>query len=266
MWLKCKNTAFDDISNALKDISLAGLLGLHDVRQRYIRSILGPFWLTISMGVMIGTIGIVFGNIFASPKESFLPFLAVGIIVWTFIATTISEGCQAFISAEHIIKQLPVPLTTHILRVVWRNLIIFAHNLLILPFLCFLLGTPLHDSALLAIPGLVLLSFNMVWIALLLAIICTRFRDLTQIVNSVLQVFFYLTPIIWMPSLITHKHSHFILEFNPFYHFIAVVRAPLLNQYPENMNWFMMLGTSLVGWLVTLVIYSKYKDKIAYWL
>ncbi|MCW1776911.1 ABC transporter permease [Pantoea ananatis] len=123
--------AVSDIASALKKYQLAGLLGWQDVRQRYRRSALGPFWLTISMAVMIATIGIVFSQILKTPLQEFLPFLAVGLIVWGFISTVVNEGCGAFISSETIIKQLPIPLFVHVMRLVWRNLIILAHNIVI---------------------------------------------------------------------------------------------------------------------------------------
>ena len=266
MSIKIHNSALSDINSALKNISLAGLLGFHDVKQRYIRSKLGPFWLTISMGVMIGTIGVVFGNIFNSPIETFLPFLTLGIIVWTFISTSISEGCQSFISAEHLIKQLPIPLFTHILRNWWRNLIIFAHNLLIVPIVFLFFGIDFSWSYLLAIPGLVLLSVNLLWMSLFLAIICTRFRDLAQIVNSILQVFFYLTPIIWMPSLINNARLDFFLQMNPFYHLLVLVREPLLGGDRALISFTVSLFTAVLGWLFTLVFFSKFRQRIAYWL
>src|SRR5690606_38293826 len=99
-----------DISAAIREYSLVGMLGWQDVRQRYRRSVLGPFWLTISMGIMIFTIGVVFGHIFKTPMQEFLPFLAIGLILWGFISSVITEGCMGFIAAEGIIKQLPIPL------------------------------------------------------------------------------------------------------------------------------------------------------------
>lgn len=266
MSMNIQKMSLSDIALALKNFSLAGLLGFHDVKQRYIRSKLGPFWLTISMGVMIGTIGVVFGNIFNSPIETFLPFLTLGIIAWTFISTTISEGCHSFISTEHLIKQLPIPLFTHILRNWWRNLIILAHNLLIVPIVYLILDNGVSWSFLLVIPGILILSINLLWMSLFLAIICTRFRDLAQIVNSILQVFFYLTPIIWMPSLINNERLGFLLQLNPFYHFVVLIREPLLGGSEVFLSWLVTILIALCGWLITLILFTKFRHRIAYWL
>lgn len=259
-------TATLDIIAAVKRHSLVGMLGWQDVRQRYRRSALGPFWLTISMGVMIGTIGIVFGKIFKSPMQEFLPFLAIGMILWNFVSAVVMEGCAGFISAEGIIKQLPLPMFVHILRMMWRNLLILAHNIVIFPLVLIAVGKPLDWVALASIPGLLVAVANLTWMALLLAILCARYRDLPQIVASLLQVVFYLTPIMWMPHLIPERAGIYLLNANPIFHLLEIVRAPLLGQLPSATNWTVALVMAAAGWLFALVIYGRYKRRIAYWL
>jgi lipopolysaccharide transport system permease protein len=258
--------AVADIAAAINRYSLVGMLGWQDVLQRYRRSTLGPFWLTISMGVLIGTIGVVFSQLFEAPVEEFIPFLALGIILWNFILSVLTEGCTGFISAEAVIKQLPIPLFVHILRLFWRNIIIFGHNFVIFPVVLMVVGKPLSWLALLSIIGFMLLLFNLVWVALVLAVFCARYRDMPQIVASVLQVFFYLTPIIWMPSILPERASLYLLEFNPFYHLLEIVRAPLLGYEPSYLNWVVSLVLGLIGWISAIVFYGTYKRRIAYWL
>jgi ABC-type polysaccharide/polyol phosphate export permease len=259
-------TAIRDIAAAMRRSSLVGMLGWQDVRQRYRRSALGPFWLTISMGVMIGTIGLVFGQIFKTPLTEFLPFLAAGMILWSFFSSVIMEGCSGFISAEHIIKQLPIPLFVHIMRMIWRNILILLHNIVIFPLVLFAVGRPLNLVALVAIPGFALAVVNLAWVALLLGVLCARYRDLPQIVGSALQVAFYLTPIMWMPEHLPQRAGMFLLDFNPVYHVLAVVRAPLLGAAPSALNWEVSIGLAVFGWLLALALYGRYKRRIAYWL
>lgn len=258
--------ALSDIAAALKRHHLVGVLGWQDVRQRYRRSALGPFWITLGMGVMIGTIGIVFGQIFNSPMHDFFPFLAAGTILWSFMSAVISEGSLGFISAEAIVKQLPIPLFVHMLRMVWRNLLILGHNIVIFPLVLIAVGKPLTWVALLSIPGLMLTIVNLTWIALALGILCARYRDLPQIVNSVLQVVFYLTPIMWMPKLLPARAGVYLLDSNPFYHMIEIVRAPLLGGYASLTNWGVSLALAVLGWTFTVVFFGRYRNRIAYWL
>jgi len=257
-------SALLDIVSAIKRMPLVGTLGWQDVRARYRRSALGPFWITLSMGVMIGTIGIVFGQIFQSPMQEFLPFLTIGMVLWTFIATVVTEGATGFISAEGIIKQLPIPLFVHIMRMIWRNLLIFFHNLVIFPIVLLVVGKPIGWIALLSIPGLALNILNLGWIVLLLAIICARYRDLPQMVASVLQVVFYLTPVMWLPSLL--RSRMYLLDSNPFYHLLEITRGPLLGQTPSATNWLVAVVMAVVGWIVALLVFGRYRRRIAYWL
>jgi len=255
-----------DIVSAMRRLPLVGVLGWQDVRARYRRSALGPFWITLSMGVMIGTIGIVFGQIFKSPMHEFLPFLTIGMILWTFVASVVTEGATGFISAESIIKQLPIPLFVHIMRMIWRNFLILLHNFVIFPVVLLIVGKSVGWTALLSIPGLLLDIVNLGWIVLILAVVCARYRDLPQMVSSVLQVIFYLTPVMWMPSLLPARAGTFLLDLNPFYHMLEIARAPLLGQLPSTANWVIAGTMAVAGWVVALLIFGRYKRRIAYWL
>ncbi|MGY3232366.1 ABC-type polysaccharide/polyol phosphate export permease [Luteibacter sp. HA06] len=266
MPLRSSMIAIRDVTAAMRRGSLIRMLGWQDVRQRYRRSALGPFWLTISMGVMIGTIGIVFGQIFKTPMHEFLPFLAAGMILWAFFSSVVMEGCTGFISAESIIKQLPIPLFVHILRMIWRNILILLHNIVILPLVFLAVGRGIGWEALLCIPGFVLAAINLTWVALLLAVLCARYRDLPQIVGSALQVVFYLTPIMWMPGHLPQRAGMYLLDLNPVYHVLSVVRSPLLGDMPTALDWYVSGGLAVAGWVFAILLYGRYKRRIAYWL
>lgn len=255
-----------DIVKTLKNYSLVGMMGWQDVRHRYKRSSLGAFWLTISMGVMILTMGVIFGKIFNTPMREFLPFLSMGMILWGFISATATDGCQVFSASHHVIKQLDIPLFSHVARVLWRNIIIFGHNLIIFPVVILAVGAPITWTMLLCIPGFLILTLNLAWITLLLGIVCARYRDLSPIIASVLQILFYLTPIMWMPDRLPQRASLYLVDSNPFYHLIAVVRSPLLGHAPTTLNWVAALSFALCGWFMTLLVYARYQRRIAYWL
>ena len=135
-------SAVRDIREALRKYHLIGTLGWQDVATRYRRSRVGAFWLTINIAVMIGALGLVFGTIFGQPMREFLPFLAVGLIVWNFIYSSINEGCTALSDASGIVLQVKMPLCVHLARVMWKNLIILGHNLLIVPLVFLVFWRP----------------------------------------------------------------------------------------------------------------------------
>jgi lipopolysaccharide transport system permease protein len=161
---------------------------------------------------------------------------------------------------------LPIPLFVHILRVIWRNLLILAHNIVILPLVLLVFSKPLNWLGLLSIPGLILVVINLSWIALILGVICARYRDLPQIVSSLLQILFYLTPIMWIPNLLPQRAARYLLDLNPAYHLLEIIRSPLLGQSPTMTNWGVSLIMAFIGWIITLVVYGRYKRRITYWL
>ena len=245
----------------------AFMLGWHDVKQAYRRSALGPFWLTIGMAVQISTMGLVFGLIFKTQLTEYLPFLATSVIVWGFISSSINEGCMTFIASEAMIKQLNLPHYQYVLRTLWRNLVSAGHNFLILPivFLVFwrFPGLPLLGF----IPGLVILMLNISWVVGLIGLASARFRDMPPIVSSVMTIAFYVTPVMWYPKLIENNSlAHMLLGLNPIYHWLQIVRLPILGQWPTFENWGLALLSAGIGWLVTLGTFKKYKNMIAYWV
>lgn len=255
-----------DVVVSIGQVRLPLYLAVSDIRQRYRRSSLGPFWITISTGVMITSIGLIFGGLFKSPMAEFLPFLTVGLIVWGLISTSIIESTSVFVGAESIIKQLPIPLFSHVLRMMFRNIYIFSHNSIIYPIVCLIFQKSINLNILLVVPGFIILILNLLWLNLFLGIVCSRFRDLTQIVNSFLQVVFYITPIIWMPSLLQAKNRVFVLDWNPFYHLLEIVRAPLLGNPPTIFNWLFSVALLFAGWTLSIAFFNKYRNRIAYWL
>lgn len=256
----------NDVCQAIERRSLIFMLGWQDIKQRYRRSKLGPFWLTISMGVMIGMIGLVFGQVFKSPMQEYLPFLASGIIIWTFFSSCLMEGSSAFIDAAGMIRQLSLPLSIYPARVIWRNLVIMGHNIIILPFVFLCVGKGISWTLLLVIPGLCLVLLNVFWMSLVLGTICARFRDMPQIVNSLLQVFFYVTPVIWMPNALNPRSANLLMDPNPIYHLMQIIRAPLLGQAPTPLNWCVASTLALLGLCFAGMLFGIYKKRIAYWL
>ncbi len=256
--------ALRDVAEGARAFRLWGMLGWQDIRQRYRRSTLGPFWLTISMGALVGGLGLLYAGLFKLDVSDYLPFVAAGLILWGLISGLITEGCDAFIGAEGIIKQVNLPLSVHVYRVVWRNSIVFAHNVVIYAAAAVIFSIQPGWAGLLALPGLALLCLNGVWVGLLLGLVSARFRDVPQIAASIVQVAFFLTPIIWKPELLPDRA--FILHLNPFFHLLELVRAPLLGQAPGLVSWLAVAGITLGGWLVTLFMYRRYRWRIAYWV
>jgi lipopolysaccharide transport system permease protein len=177
----------------------------------------------------------------------------------------VTEGCQAFISAEAMIKQMRLPFTAHACRTLWRNVIILGHNLVIvfLVLVVFGIGPSLQMLAAL-LAAIVVSVLNALWVALSLGLVCARYRDVPPIVGTLLQILFFLTPILWHPSLLPGRQR--IVDWNPLHHFFEIIRAPLLGQMPSAISWAVVVSVTLLGWVVTFVLFRKYRGRIAYWV
>ena len=257
---------YRDIHAGLVRYHLIGTLGWQDVATRYRRSRIGAFWLTINMAVLIVSIGFLFGRLFGQPLDDFLPYLAVGQIIWGFMATCISDGCGAFSSSSGIVLQVRMPLSVHVARALWSNLIILGHNLLIIPLVFLFFLKPVSPVALLAIPGFLVLLVNVAWMMLMAGVVCARFRDVSQIVQNAMQVLYFLTPIMWTAETMQGRVGTLILNLNPFNSLLDIVRSPILGQYPETLHWIIAVAMAVVGWLATLIFFGNRLKRLAYWL
>lgn len=255
-----------DILRSLKKNNLIRMLGWQDMTLRYRRSKLGPFWITISMGIQILTMGLIFGQLFDASIHRFLPFLAIGVIVWSYISAIISGGCLAFIHATGIITQLDLPMAFHLFRLVWSSCLFFAHNVIIIPLVFLAMLYPVNWNCLLFIPGLILLTINLAWMGMFTGIFCTRFRDFPQLIGSILQVFFYITPIMWMPEQVPKKAGLLLLNMNPFHYLISLVRDPLMGEVPTLTTYIVTVSMAVIGWIAAAALLGRYRDRIAYWL
>jgi ABC-2 type transport system permease protein len=262
--------AFDDVRGGWRQRPLWGHLAWQDIRQRYRRSVLGPIWITISMAVTAIALGVLYAGLFGNDLAVQLPYILVGFIVWTFISGCISEGSEVFIANEGLIKQLPAPLSVHVYRLVWRQILLFGHNLIVYVVMLVIFPQSLGWQSLTAFLAFVLLAVNGAWVALLLGIVTTRFRDLTPITQSLVQLLFFLTPIVWIyDDLIKNAavaERARLVEFNPLLHFIEIIRQPMLGQEQHLRHWVVVLVISVLGWAVTLVALRRFRSRISYWV
>ncbi len=250
-----------------KTLGIGLMLGWQDIRQSYRRSVFGQLWITIGMAVTIAAIGIVFGTIFGTPLQIFLPYLASGLITWGLIAGILNDGNMAFISSEGMIKQLPLPKIVYIVRVVWRNVIVSAHNIIIFPIVVLIVGGSTSWAILLWPLGVLLALLALSGLALVFGIVAARYRDLPQIVSAALTVAFYVTPVIWIrDSVGDNELVTALVSLNPLNHILQVARMPLIGQYPTLENWTWVIVSAAIFWSVGMLLFRRFEKRIAYWV
>jgi ABC-type polysaccharide/polyol phosphate export permease len=253
-----------DIVAGVRSIYIWPMLGWQDIKQRYRRSVIGPFWLTLSYGAMIAGMGPLYGRLLQQDIGAYLPYLATSFVAWILISSILTDACGAFIGSEGYIKQVKLPLTVYVLRLVWKNVLIFAHNFAIV-IIVMLIYPPSMNWTLLLIPaGVLMVALNGVWVGLLLGLLCARFRDLPQVVASFVQIAFFLTPVMWRQEMLGSKQ--WMVDLNPLYHFIEIVRAPLTSSSNASGSWVAVVLITILGFSITLLIFSRYRSRVAYWV
>jgi ABC-type polysaccharide/polyol phosphate export permease len=264
--------AFTDLTGGWAQRELWGHLGWQDIKQRYRRSVLGPIWITISMAVTAIALGILYAGLFGNDLSVQLPYILVGFIVWAFISGCILEGAEVFTANEGLMKHLPAPLSVHVYRLIWRQTLLFAHNMLVYLIMLVVFPQPLSWTVLAVFPALALLALNGAWVALLFGMVTARFRDLAPITQSLVQLMFFLTPIVWIYDDLLNSPNPAIAErarlaeFNPFLHFVEIVRRPLLGEDQLLRQWVIVLVITVVGWALTLVVLRRYRSRVTYWV
>jgi len=239
-------------------------MGWQDIKRRYRRSLLGPFWLTLTLAALVTAIGLLYGRLMGQPLDRYVPHVALGFIAWQFISGVLSEGCQVFVSHAGWIRNLRLPLSTFVYKTIWQHLLMMAHNALVYLGVLIIFGIVPGWAVLLVVPALAVIVLNGTWAALLLGLASARFRDIPPIVQSILRVVMFVTPILWIPSQLGAR-AHLAL-YNPFAYFVELLRAPLLGAVPSQTTWALALAVTGVGWVVTLLFFAKFRSRVAYWL
>jgi ABC-type polysaccharide/polyol phosphate export permease len=257
--------AFRDLRASVERIDLAWSLAWHDVVSRYRGSILGPLWITLSMGLMVLGIGVLWGELFRVPLHEFMPFVALGIVFFGTVTTTINEGCETFVQAAGMLSQTSLPMFTFVWRTVLRNLINLAHHIVIVLAVLVYYGFWRVANYPVALLGLLLLVVNVSWISMLVAIVSARFRDIPQIVASITQAAAIMTPVFWLPDRIPPRY-HLILDANPFYHLLQGVRAPLMGQGVAPHTFAFLAAMAVVGWALVFSVFANTRRRIVHYL
>ncbi|WP_127754103.1 ABC transporter permease [Devosia sp. 1566] len=254
-----------DVWQGLRQREFWTTFAWNDVKARYRRSRIGQFWITISVGLFVLGVGLVYSGIFGIPMAEYMPRVAVAYVVWTFISTVIIGGCRTFIDASAIMQQRVFPFSVHAYRLVARELLILMHNALVVVAVWLAFGIGLGPEALWVIPGLFLLAYVSFWLCMIFGIVSARYRDVPPIVQSLVSVLFFVTPVLWTGDRLG-DNSELILHLNPFAYLIAIIRDPLLGRPFDPATWLVVLMIAAVVTALGLLAMRMTSKKLAYWL
>lgn len=257
-----KNSGF---IKALKSWRIWYFLGKYDILQRYRGSVLGPFWITISTSITVLSMGYLYGILFGIDRATYLPYFATGMITWNFISMIINESTKIFYESKPYMENINLSCMIYIYRLIFRNLIVFLHNFPVYITIAVIYKMHITLNLFFLIPGVFILCLNGVFFGSIIAFISTRFPDVGSMVSSILQIIFFVTPVMWSPANLPEKY-HLFLTYNPFYYFVNLLRNPLLGQAYNRHEITGIITLTFIGLVLSLVILRYYSRRVIFWL
>ncbi|TDQ51111.1 ABC transporter permease [Permianibacter aggregans] len=253
-----------DISLAIRSYHLWGYLSWQDIRLRYRRSKIGPLWITLSMALFCLALGFVYSKLFNADLKEYLPFLSFGYIAWSFVSGLTTEMPNIFVDSSAYFKDIRLNPLVVIARAFSRATIIFAHNLIIVVGIWFYFDMFPGWNLLQIFPSLALVVCNLFFIGVCLAIVGARFRDIAPIVQSLVQIVFFITPIFWFPRLL--PEGSLIIHLNPYGYFVDLIRSPLLGQSVAFDTWVASVLVLFLSAFAASWLYRAKSARIPFWV
>lgn len=251
----------------IRNLRLPAVMAMSEIKIRYARTSLGPWWQTINMIVLSLVLSFVFTKVFNMPGEQYIPFLITGLIFWNFLQGILVESSICLVNSRNLILNTTNPIWIYPFKLVFKVLIQFFHHALLIPIIIFYFKIDFNLIAIMSfLMGIFVTIFIMLQIASILSILGSRFNDLEQVATNVVQVLFYATPIIWMPSLALGRE--FFLEYNPFYHVINIMRIPVIDGDMQIWQSSLLVSIILLAFLILLnyFVYRRFSKMVSYWV
>ena len=258
------NILFNEIKNGFKEIRIWSRLAKMAIDTQYKQNTLGPFWISVNTAILVVAFSIVYGEILSVNLADHMIYVASGLICWYLYSSAILKGCMAFIVSRQLILQLPLPLSVHVFRLIYQELLIFFYNLPVLIFVCLLFKRDIGYEIFAILPAFVLIVVNIYFSVFLLAIIATRYRDVTSTVQALVTPMMFLTPIIWSVDSLDARPA--FVSFNPLYHMIEIWRSPITGSPFPYESWLFTIALTLIVIVMTGLFYKKYCNRVAFWL
>ena len=257
--------ALKDISESYKKFPVALFFAWGDTKARYRRSVIGPFWLVLGTAIGIAGLGYLWSAILKIDYADFFPSLAAGLIIWQLISGCITEAASVFTRNAGLIRNIPLPLGFFAIQLLFKHLVNFSHNLIVLVVILLIFpAAKLGWVHLQVIPGFLVLLGNLLWILLLIGMIGARYRDIEPLIGAFMPMLFFLTPVIYKPNHLGAIEG--ITWFNPLTYLITLVRDPVLGAPVPDFVWVSTILALVLGWTGTLFIMAKKYNRLAFWV
>jgi homopolymeric O-antigen transport system permease protein len=238
-----------------------------DTSLRYRSQALGAFWMVAGTLAFVVLLGTLYSRVLNADSEIYYAHIATGYVLWIFIQQCLRKSAPIFKKNRDMIQNGYVKYVDYVLRLIAGNLINLSYNLLIV--LGAILLTPVQftsaDFALLLTVPLFLLAI--LGICFLLSVVGARYHDVSELMQTLLRLFFFITPIIWMPSAAGKGAAiGAFIYLNPFYYLLEIIRGPLVYSI---VPWFeigIVAAAIPVIWLMAALAYARARPYVPLWI
>lgn len=258
--------AGSDLSAGLRMWRTWTYLAFETVKNQYRRTVLGPWWITLQMAAFVLGLAAIFSQILNADLKQFLPYVAVGLLVFNLLSGLTRAAAGVFTGAADTMKSTRQPLSNLVLQRVAVELIQFGHNALI--FLVFIaVGlVPVRLTILLGLPMLILIVINGVALGFWLGTTVARFRDVDPLVTSILQVLVFFTPVFYRLEDLDRGSRGALLGWNPFLYLLEATRAPLIGAHLRPSMYIGSAVVTAVNLMLAVVVYVRHRSRLPYWV
>lgn len=236
-----------------------------DVVCQYRRSRIGPWWETLNAVVMIAGLSVVSAAVFNGDAKSNVGYVGLGVVTWAVITSAISDGAMALVKSANFILNSNISIDLYVGRTAFKIFITFCHNIVLYFVGLALFLVPLSWTALLAIPGVIILFINAIWVVTALSIFCARYRDVEPIVRNLLQLAFFATPVFWNYHQLPPDRA-FLIQYNVLFYLIEMVRRPLLGEIPPASYYYVAIGFTVFGYALAYMAYRSLRRQMAFFV
>ena len=234
-----------------------------DIRGKYKGSFLGVLWSFINPLLSVLVYAIVFPYIMRIKVENYLIYLITGIIPWTFFTSSINMGIISILSNADIIKKVYFPRIILPISTVTSCLVNFLISCIIILLFC--IGSGIGISIYLVwLPLVVIIQYIMLLgFTFILSAIEMYMRDIEHIVNFILSMAFYVTPILYTPDIFPDNLA-WVLKINPMAYLVSAYRSIFFYQEMPDVVGLVIVGVfSIVIFLIGYVIFEKLQKGFA---
>lgn len=264
---------FSDTARSLADPKRWMLTTWFKLLVRYRRMAIGPIWMLLTPILFIGFLGALFVGLSDFSTSVFIPHMAIGFIIWTLLGGYVARAATVFARNEAYIQQGGIPQSEIVLIDNSELVIHFLHQAILIALVAFYYDLSDGWGWVWAIPGFFIVVLNGYFFTIIFGILGARYQDLREVLETIAGIAFLATPIIWIPREIegasVSAKVPFIemyLDYNPFHHFMEIVRAPLMGTEISDLTWAFVAGITVIHALCAWVFYNRYRHMVPIWL